>query len=71
MDHDNNEIGESVKTKSSLFSLRNLIICFGILGILASLIFVFKVPVNTVVLFSFAFLCPLMHFWMMRGGHKH
>ena len=33
---------------------------------------VFSVPVNTIVYLGILLACPLMHFWMMRGGgHKH
>lgn len=35
-------------------------------------IFVFKVPVNTVLLVGLLLLCPLAHLFMMRGReHKH
>lgn len=35
-------------------------------------IWVFNVPVNTVLLVGLFLLCPLVHFFMMRGGeHKH
>ena len=50
---------------------RNLIICFGILIISAILIFIFKLPVTTLILGLFILLCPLMHLWMMKDGHKH
>ncbi|OGC56451.1 hypothetical protein A3H26_01130 [candidate division WWE3 bacterium RIFCSPLOWO2_12_FULL_36_10] len=67
MDH--SEADESIK--NNIFTLRNLVICLGVLGLFATLIFVFKLPINTVAIFSFVLLCPLMHFWMMKGGHKH
>lgn len=35
-------------------------------------IFVFNVPVNTVILVGLLALCPLAHLFMMRdGGHRH
>ncbi|MFN4218946.1 MAG: DUF2933 domain-containing protein [Candidatus Bipolaricaulia bacterium] len=35
-------------------------------------IWVFNVPVNTVLLVGALLLCPLAHLFMMRGGeHKH
>lgn len=38
-----------------------------------SAIFIFGVPVNSVVLVGLALLCPLLHFGMMffMGGHEH
>lgn len=40
-----------------------------IVGLLA--IFVFKIPVNTVVYFGLLLLCPLSHFFMMGDMHNH
>jgi uncharacterized membrane protein len=34
-------------------------------------IFVFKIPVNTVVYFVLLLLCPLSHFFMMGDMHNH
>lgn len=35
-------------------------------------IFIFKIPVNTVVYFGLILLCPLAHFLMMgKMGHNH
>lgn len=40
-----------------------------ILGLTA--IFLFKVPVNSVVYFGLLLLCPLTHFFMMGNMHNH
>jgi uncharacterized membrane protein len=41
-----------------------------IIGLTA--IFLFKIPVNTVVYFGLLLLCPLIHFFMMgQMGHNH
>ncbi len=73
MEHENHmdHMEESQNAKSSIFSARNLVICLGVVAVLAALITVFKVPISTVAILSFALLCPLMHLWMMKGGHKH
>jgi len=66
------ELSEDNQTvKSSIFSLRNLIICLGIVGAVAVLIFVFKLPISTAAIFLFVLICPLIHVWMVKGGHKH
>jgi hypothetical protein len=40
-----------------------------IIGLTA--IFLFKIPVNTVVYFGLLLLCPLAHFFMMGNMHNH
>jgi len=40
-----------------------------IIGLTA--IFLFKIPVNTVVYFGLLLLCPLSHFFMMGNMHNH
>lgn len=36
-------------------------------------IFVFNIPVNTVLIVGILLLCPVLHLWMMKGmmGHTH
>lgn len=34
-------------------------------------IFLFKIPVNTVLYFGLILLCPLAHFFMMGNMHNH
>lgn len=49
-----------------------LVGCLAPLAAAVVAIWVFNVPVNTVVLFGLFLLCPLAHLFMMRGGeHKH
>ncbi len=49
-----------------------LIIC--LLGLVAGglALFVFKLPVGSVLTYGFILACPLLHILMMKGGnHKH
>lgn len=49
-----------------------MIIIFCLLGIGAifAAIYLFKVPVSSLFSFGFLLLCPLMHFFMMKGHSK-
>ncbi|OGM64014.1 hypothetical protein A3A52_05020 [Candidatus Woesebacteria bacterium RIFCSPLOWO2_01_FULL_39_14] len=56
-------------------------VCLSLIAIALIALFVFKVPVNTLLLGGVLLACPLLHFWMMRDGehgrtmkdgeHKH
>ena len=57
---------------SSIVSARTLGICLSLITIALIALFVFKVPVNTLLLGGVLLACPLLHFWMMKDGeHKH
>ncbi len=47
-----------------------LILCAGIAAAASVAIFIFKVPINSVLIYGVILLCPLMHLLMMNhGGH--
>lgn len=46
-----------------------LLICIGVVAAAFVAIYVFKVPLNSFILFGLVLLCPLMHLFMMRGMH--
>ena len=49
---------------------KNLTICSVAVVLFAIAIFIFKVPVNTALIYGGILLCPLMHLFMMdHGGH--
>ncbi len=57
---------------SLVVSARTLGICLSLITIALAALFVFKVPVSTLLLGGVLLACPLLHFWMMRDGeHKH
>jgi len=57
---------------SSVVSAKTLGICLSLITIALIALFVFKVPVNTLLLGGVLLACPLLHFWMMKDGeHKH
>ncbi|OGM37616.1 hypothetical protein A3A76_01220 [Candidatus Woesebacteria bacterium RIFCSPLOWO2_01_FULL_39_23] len=57
---------------SSVVSAKTLGICLSLITIAVIALFVFKVPVNTLLLGGVLLACPLLHFWMMKDGeHKH
>lgn len=77
--HNTNETAVKQVGKS-LVSVKTLGICLALVAISLIALFVFKVPVNTLLLGGVLLACPLLHFWMMRGehgrimkdgGHKH
>lgn len=43
------------------------IFCLLGVGVLLAAIYLFKVPVSSLFSFGFLLLCPLMHFFMMKG----
>lgn len=45
-----------------------LILCVGIAAAASVAFFIFKVPVNNVLIFGAILLCPLMHMFMMNHG---
>lgn len=45
-----------------------LILCFSVLAVLAILFFAIK---NNLWIWLIVLLCPLMHFFMMKGHHNH
>jgi hypothetical protein len=45
-----------------------LLICLGLLGIAGVAIFIFRVPLSSVLFFGLVLACPLMHVFM-HGGH--
>jgi len=46
-------------------------VCIGIAVITATMVFIFKIPLNNVLIYGAFLLCPLMHFFMMNhGGHS-
>lgn len=49
-----------------------LSICLILVVIFATTILIFKIPVNSVLLYGGILLCPLMHLFMMNhGDHKN
>lgn len=49
-----------------------LSICLILVVIFATAILIFKIPVNSVLLYGGILLCPLMHLFMMNhGDHKN
>lgn len=57
--------------KKSFLSAKTFGICFALIALALGAVFIFKVPVGSVFIFGAVLLCPLMHLWMMGGGHKH
>lgn len=39
------------------------------IGIAAAAVFLFKIPVSSVLFFGFLLACPFMHLFMGHGGH--
>ncbi len=57
---------------SPIVSSKTLGICLALVAVALIALFVFKVPVNTLLLGGVLLACPLLHFWMMKDGeHKH
>ncbi len=59
------------KTSGSIFSLKNLILCLGLIALGIAAIKVFNLPTSAVLLGALLLACPLLHVWMMSSGHKH
>lgn len=51
--------------------MNNLLkICLLGIGIAAVAVFLFKIPVSSVLFFGFLLACPFMHLFMGHGGHR-
>lgn len=50
--------------------MNNLLkLCVAGIILAAVALFVFKMPVNSVLFYAFLLACPFMHFFMMHGDH--
>ena len=63
------EAGSSSNTKTQSSTVQWFIICSALAIIVFIAIAVFGVSLSTVLYVGALLACPLMHFWMMRGGH--
>ena len=59
------------KEDNLLVYVKILGICLTLLAIVLIAFFVFKVSLDTLFFGALLLACPLLHYWMMRGDHKH
>ena len=72
MDNHTSHSSVAKPNKNSVVSSKTLGICLVFIAVSLIALFVFKIPVNTLLLGGVLLACPLLHFWMMKdGGHKH
>ena len=72
MDNHSNHDSVAKSQGNSMVSTKTLGICLTLVAIALIALFVFKVPINTLLLGGVLLACPLLHFWMMKDGeHKH
>ncbi len=56
---------------NTFLSGKILSICLGLIILAVVALTVFKVSLGTLFFAGAFLLCPLLHVWMMRDGHKH
>ena len=71
MESHNNHSATLAKSKSQNTSLKWLGICIGLITLAVIAVTIFRVSVSTLIFGGVLLACPLMHIFMMKGGHKH